>query len=250
MTAFFTLNSSEFSFELSLNVGHEVKRNEFELTNANLATIHVEVLEVTEDQGARRAASHSGLGREEFHTEGIDVFNTSDLGEFFGHTTVRIGRRRGLEDHRVREDGTEHGASDIGRDLETHVVVHQLEDGVRATHRPDDAFKRRRRGDVAQLVVVNNTLQIALIDISRSLTLVGVVNEVNITTSHARHNFRGFETEAFKNESRFRSGRTLSSRHHIETAKRVEMCASNGGNDAVGVGVLMTKNECGHLLAL
>ena len=57
------------------------------------------------------------------------------------------------------------------------------------------------------------------------------------------------KAEALEDEGRFRGGRALGGRHDVQTTLLVEMRAGNGGNDAVGVGVLMTKNESGHFEA-
>ena len=171
MTAFLGLDGGELGFERGLHVGDEVKGDEFELTDADLAAVHVEVLEVAEDEGARRAAGNRGLGGEELHAEGLDVGDAGDLGEFFGGLTVHVGGRRGLEDHRVGEDGAEHGASDVGRDFKAHVVIHALEDGVRAAGGPDDAFERSRGGHVAELVMVDDALEVALINVGGAWAL-------------------------------------------------------------------------------
>ena len=249
MTTFLGLDGGELGFERGLHVGDEVKGDEFELTDADLAAVHVEVLEVAEDEGARRAAGNRGLGGEELHAKGLDVGDAGDCGEFRGSLAVHVGGRRRLEDHRVGENGAEHGAGDVGRDFKAHVVVHALEDGVRAAGRPDDAFERSRGGHVAELVMVDDALEVALINVGGSLGLVGVVDEVDVAAGDARHDFRSFKAEALEDEGRFRGGRALGGRHDVQTTLLVEMRAGNGGNDAVGVGVLMTKNESGHFEA-
>ena len=86
-------------------------------------------------------------------------------------------------------------------------------------------------------------------NVGGSLGLVGVVDEVDVAAGDARHDFRSFKAEALEDEGRFRGGRALGGRHDVQTTLLVEMRAGNGGNDAVGVGVLMTKNESGHFEA-
>ena len=95
-------------------------------------------------------------------------------------------------------------------------------------------------------MVVDDPLQVRLIDVRGGLGLVGVVDEVDVATGHARHDFGSLEAEAVEDELRFGSGFALSGGRDVEAALRVEVRADDGGNDAVGVGVLMTENESGH----
>ena len=97
--------------------------------------------------------------------------------------------------------------------------------------------------------MVDDALEVALINVGGSLGLVGVVDEVDVAAGDVRHDFRSFKAEALEDERRFRGGRALGGRHDVQTTLLVEMRAGNGGNDAVGVGVLMTKNESGHFEA-
>ena len=131
VTTFLGLDGGELGFERGLHVGDEVKGDEFELTDADLAAVHVEVLEVAEDERARGAAGDGGLGGEELHAKGLDVGDAGDCGEFRGSLAVHVGSRRRLEDHRVGENGAEHGAGDVGRDFKANVVVHALDEFYR-----------------------------------------------------------------------------------------------------------------------
>ena len=244
--AAFGADAAEFLFDRGHHVGDEVKAHEFELAHAHLVAGHVEVLEVAEDEVARRAAGDGRLGREEFHAEGFEVGDAGDFGEFLGGLAVHVRRRGRLEDHRVGEDGAEHDPGDVLRDFNAAVVVHGLEDRVRAARGPDDAFEGRRGRHVAELVVVDDALEVGFVDVGRSLGAVGEVDEVDVASGNARHDFGRFKAEAFEHELRFGGGLALRGGNDVKTALLVEVGADDGGNDAVGVGVLMTENQSGH----
>ena len=61
-----------------------------------------------------------------------------------------------------------------------------------------------------------------------------------------RHDFGGFKAEALEHELRFGGGLALRGGNDVKTALLVEVGADDGGNNAVGVGVLMTENQSGH----
>ena len=157
--AAFGLKRCEVFEELGDAVFEELQVHELELADADLGARHIEVLEVAHDEVAGGDALDGGLGGEELHAEGFDVGDAGDFSEFGGGGLVGGGAGRGLEDHRVREDRAEHGAGDVLRRHEAEVVVHALQDRVRAADGHHDDFERSGRGHVAQLVVVDDALE-------------------------------------------------------------------------------------------
>ena len=96
-------------------------------------------------------------------------------------------------------------------------------------------------------MVVDDALQRAFGKIVRRLIEVGIVDDVDLAAGNRRDDFRSLEAEAFENEGRFRSRRPLSGRDDVEAALLIEIRAGNGGNNAVGIGVLMAENDGGHV---
>ena len=241
--AAFGLHLAEFFDEFGNAVFENGDVNEFELADPHFVTGHVEVLKVTHDEIACGDALHGGLRGKEFHAERGDVVDAGDGGEFRGGLLIGFRAGRGLEDHRVGKNGAEHGARDFLRRRRAEVVVHALQDGVRAAHGHDHGFHGGRRGHVAQLVVIDDALQVAVGEIIRGLSEVGIVDDVHVAARDGRHDFGGLETETFKDERGFGSGVALGGGNDVKTALRVEVGAGDGRNDAVGVGVLVTDDD-------
>ncbi len=121
-----------------------------------------------------------------------------------------------------------------------HKKEGKLENRAGAAHRHDDRFNRRRTRHITELVVVHDTLQIALIDIGRCLSLIRKVNKIDILTGNTGHHFWGAQTETIQNEGGFGSGLTLGNSLNIQTSLTIEISAGNCRYDTVTVRVLMT----------
>ena len=244
--AAFGLERGEVSEQLRDAVFEELEVDELKLADADLRAGHVEVFEIAHDEGACGNALDSGFGGEEFHAERFNVFNACNFGKFGRSSLVGRGAGRGLEDHRIRENRTEHGAGDILGRHKAEVVIHALENRIRAADGHDDDFERRGRGHVAELMVVNGALARAVFEIIGRLIEVGVVDDVHVLARDARHDFRRLQAETLKHEGGFRSRRSLGRSLDVGAALAVEVGAGDGRDDAVGIGVLMAENDGGH----
>ena len=87
-------------------------------------------------------------------------------------------------------------------------------------------------------MMVHNTLQIGLVDIGRGLGLIRVIHEIEIDTGHTIDHTRGRQTETIQNESRLRSGFSMSYGLNIKASTAVEISAGQSRNNAIGIGVL------------
>ena len=116
-------------------------------------------------------------------------------------------------------------AGDILGRHKAEVVIHALENRIRAADGHDDDFERRGRGHVAELMVVNDALERAVFEIIGRLIEVGVVDDVHVLARDARHDFRRLQAETLKHEGGFRSRRSLGRSLDVEAALAVEVGA-------------------------
>lgn len=80
----------------------------------------------------------------------------------------------------------------------------------------------------------------------RGLGQIGEIHQIHFFARHVVDDLRRGKTEFFEHEFGLRGRRALSGRGDVKTAFAVQISGGDRGNDAVGIGIHMTKNECGH----
>ena len=76
----------------------------------------------------------------------------------------------------------------------------------------------------------------------RGLGQVGVVHQIQIFAGNVADHLGSAEAELLQHEFSFRGRRALRGRGDVKTAFAVQISGGNGGNDAVGIGIHVTKN--------
>ena len=91
-------------------------------------------------------------------------------------------------------------------------------------------------------MVVNDAQHRGGIHALRGLGQIGVVHQIQALPGHIADDLRSAETELFQHEFGFRGRRALGGRGDVKTAFAVQISGGDGGNDAVGIGIHVTKN--------
>jgi len=236
------LDLLDLSVEAVLDRVEDGEVHDFQLADADLLAGHVEVLVVAEDQLFHAGALDGGLDLEHLHAQGHDVRHAGDLGQGLDSLLVGVGAGHGLEHNRVGQDGAEHGASDALGNLDVVERVHGLDDRAGAAHGPDPHLKGVRGGDVAQLVVVDDHQNLGLAQVVGALGQVGVVHQRDLFARVGSLDLGGFEAELLDDELGLGGQLALSARLSLLADLVAQVGQRDGGNNAVGVGVLVTKN--------
>ena len=88
-------------------------------------------------------------------------------------------------------------------------------------------------------MVIDDAEETALREVVRSLSKIGVVDEINLAAFDRMHHFRSLETEALQHESGFRRRITLSAGNSINAAGAVEIRGGQCRNDGIGIRILV-----------
>ena len=94
--------------------------------------------------------------------------------------------------------------------------------------------------------MVNDTQHGGGVHALGGLGQVRVVDQVQVLTGHIFHNLRSGQAELLQHEFGLRGRSTLGGGGDFKATLAVQVSSGDGGNDAVGIGVHVTKNECSH----
>ena len=78
------------------------------------------------------------------------------------------------------------------------------------------------------------------------LRQIGIIHQIEFLSGDRLHNLRRAQAETLQHEGRLRRRFALGGGNNVKPPLGIQVGGGNGGNDAVGIRMLVTKNIGGH----